>query len=500
MKISPRVRNSVIVFFLSFGIFAAFSGNRIKQQTHANHFTWLADAYLHGRLELRVPPRAGGDWAGYETITLESGEELNGNWVDRRAQTFRTLDEDIRDLEWAQFPFSNGGIPGQCSDDLPPAAERDGYEQQRCARHFVSFPPGPAVMMMPGVAVWGLEFNDMLFTLFFSALASALLFSFLSRLREEEKIFVSKAHVIILTIAFVLGTNFLWCSVIGRVWFTAQMTALTFTIAYMHAAFDAKYPLLAGLFLAGAFACRTPVLFSVVFFAGFFFFPGGKLRKDFGKKFFIDGIKFALVPLLVGCILMWMNEVRFHSVSKFGHTFIDFAQNPRISEFGLFHYRYLGLNLTAMFTLFPRILTHYPYVIISAHGLALWISSPVILWAVWPKSPRTVPFRYRGGVPSVPVSQSYYRWIFWLTILAVAIPHVFYQSSGWGQAGYRYALDYFPYLFAMIAFSNHRLKPGIVAAIIFGIMVNVFAAVTFERHRQFYQDYFLEAHDTAQGI
>ena len=34
---------------------------------------------------------------------------------------------------------------------------------------YVSFPPAPGVLMVPGVAIWGLTFNDSLFTLFFAA-------------------------------------------------------------------------------------------------------------------------------------------------------------------------------------------------------------------------------------------------------------------------------------------------------------------------------------------
>ena len=53
---------------------------------------------------------------------------------------------------------------------------------------FVSFPPLPAVLMMPGVAIFGLDFNDAVFTLLFAALGPALLFSLLQLMVERGRL------------------------------------------------------------------------------------------------------------------------------------------------------------------------------------------------------------------------------------------------------------------------------------------------------------------------
>src|SRR5581483_2374380 len=53
-------------------------------------------------------------------------------------------------------------------------------------RWYVSFPPFPAVLMMPFVAVWGLSFNDVAFTLFFAAANVALLYRALRRLQPQR--------------------------------------------------------------------------------------------------------------------------------------------------------------------------------------------------------------------------------------------------------------------------------------------------------------------------
>ena len=43
-----------------------------------------------------------------------------------------------------------------------------------------------------------------------------------------------------------------------------------------------------------------------------------------------------------------------------------------------------------------------------------------------------------------------------LTALAVALPTLFYQNTGWVQFGPRFSLDYLPLLFVLVALSGRR--------------------------------------------
>ena len=52
----------------------------------------------------------------------------------------------------------------------------------RSALRYVSFPPFPAVLMLPFVAIWRLRFNDVLFTALWAALNPVLLFFLLREL------------------------------------------------------------------------------------------------------------------------------------------------------------------------------------------------------------------------------------------------------------------------------------------------------------------------------
>jgi len=451
-----RLRAPIILALVAMSVYALFAWDRVGAPSPNNHFVYLADSFLNKTVEMRVDPPHGNDWASIETLTSPAGDTYRGIWYDRRANKFLTTTGEL-------YIFDR--------------AELRSMRMERT--YYVSFPPAPAVLMLPGVAIWGMNFNDVLFTILFAGANVGLFYVLLrqlslrgiSRLRARENIWI--------TILYAFGTAHLWCSVLGMVWFTALVVGATFTLLYMICSVDCRHPLLAGLFLAGAFATRTPLLFSVVFFAIFFFFPGGKLRRDFGASFWRTGICFAIFPLIIGCALMWLNMVRFDSLTEFGHRFLAGGQIDRIKHYGLFNVRFISLNLTALLALVPKFQSTAPYIIVSQHGLAIWFTTPALLYF----------FASRYG--SRPEQR------LWVSaslcaLAVIAIPHILYQNTGWVQFGYRFAMDYLPYLLVLLVLSRPRVTWGLKALIIIGICINAFGAVTFDRMPEHYGPWVLE--------
>lgn len=107
---------------------------------------------------------------------------------------------------------------------------------------------------------------------------------------------------------------------------------------------------------------------------------------------------------------------------------------------------------------------------ISRHGLALWITSPNLVPALWPKkvSPLMV------GL--------------FIGTALVAILDLCYQNSGWVQFGYRFSLDYMPGLIVLLALGGRRFGVGFHLLLVFAIAVNTFGAITFDRAAVFYDD------------
>src|SRR5205807_2299658 len=129
---------------------------------------------------------------------------------------------------------------------------------------------------------------------------------------------------------------------------------------------------------------------------------------------------------------------------------------------------YLSRNLACLLALMPRIIWGNPWFMVSWHGLAIWFTTPVVVFLLWP--------RVRGPL-HLPL---------WITVFFVAIPELFYQNSGWVQFGYRFALDYFVFLIMLLGIGGRPLTWLFKAFAIFGFAVNLFGAITFYWAGQFY--------------
>jgi hypothetical protein len=165
---------------------------------------------------------------------------------------------------------------------------------------------------------------------------------------------------------------------------------------------------------------------------------------------------------------MAFNLVRFHSPTEFGHTYLNVRQQVQIEHWGLASYHYLTRNLAVAFTLLPELPGRYPWVQISGHGLALWFTTPVLLYVLWPREK-----------PPLHLA-------LWLTVAFVAIPSLFYQNSGWVQFGYRFSLDYMVFLMMLLAIGGRRFGWLARGLIIVGILINLFGAWSFNRVGDFY--------------
>ncbi|MFL5309011.1 MAG: hypothetical protein ACJ79H_01020 [Myxococcales bacterium] len=341
-------------------------------------------------------------------------------------------------------------------------------------RWYVSFPPFPAVLMMPFVALEGLSFNDVAFTLPFAALNLALLYRLLRRIQQVEGGTRSEWDHAVLALVFGFGTLAWSCSIRGEVWFTAEVVGVTFTLLYLHAALRAKHPVLAGAALACGTLCRAPIAFSGVFFLLEAVFDGraldrANLRAALGdpqrRKDVVKRLALFAAPVAVAAAPMaWMNAVRFGSPAEFGHSHLYANRvNPDIRAHGLFSFHYLGRNLRSAFLLLPKLDLQPLRLGYDPNGMSLLVTTPLFALLLFP---RERPRLWR---------------ILWITLAAVALPGFLYQNNGWQQFGFRFSLDYTPYLVLLLALSRRALDGlfWLLAAI--GVAVNAWGAAVFNR-------------------
>jgi hypothetical protein len=156
--------------------------------------------------------------------------------------------------------------------------------------------------------------------------------------------------------------------------------------------------------------------------------------------------------------------VRFGSVTDFGHDHLfNNRVNPDIQKWGLFNYHYLERNLHAAFTRLPVLgsLPNQPPIGFDFDGMSLFITTPLFLLLLWPV-----------------VKPRLHR-LLWATVGLVAVPGFFYQNTGWRQFGFRFSLDYTPYLFMVLAIGGRRFNGWFWALGLAGVAVGIWGAIAF---------------------
>jgi hypothetical protein len=327
-------------------------------------------------------------------------------------------------------------------------------------KHYVSFPPLPAVLILPVVAAAGGAENvpDGLFFVLLAPLGPVLFFLALERLQGRTG--RSEQERVALAGLLGLGTVYWFSAVQGTVWFAAHVVALAIACGFVLCAVDARHPLLAGLLLGLGFATRPPLALALPFFVCEAWRGGGRARKL---------VLFAAPVACVVLVLAWHNAARFGDPTEFGHRLLAVRWRERIDEWGLFSYHYLGRNLGVVLAGLPFWSREHGLQV-NAHGLALWLTTPIYVWALWPR--RT----------------SALYWAAAATAAAVALPSLLYQNTGWIQFGYRFSNDFAPFLFLMIAAGHRRLGRAFWGVAAIAVAVNSFGAATFGKpeHARYY--------------
>ncbi len=396
--------------------------------------------------------RGWNDWSSYRILELKDGERLEGvfPWRDQkdaRKKEFHTLDGDVYSID--------------CRKDVKAGCRGNRREH---LKYHVSFPPFPAIAMLPLVKIWEYRVNDVWFTLFFAAANGAILFLLLQSLVRRGHSERTTKDNLWLTALFVFGTVHFFSAVRGEVWFTALIVGVTLNLLAIACVIDLRRPLLGGLLVGLGMATRTPLAFSALLIALLAFFPDGRLRKADWPKTIGRLALFALPVAALLAALFAYNHARFDNILEFGHSYLQEGMRHAIREHGLMSGWFLGNNLSAAL-LNPPVITFEggSPIRITRHGLGLLWTTPALFLIF--KSPN------KSGLFKALCA----------TAFVVALPGLFYQNTGWEQFGYRFGLDWLPLLVIAFAVGNTELTRTAKALILIGVVVNAFGAVTFGR-------------------
>ncbi len=500
------------LFAIGLVVYGLLAWGRLGTQSGAPHFVYQADAWLHGEIAIRPScgpcgpgmtcdpaprpcdgkrgetPLPADDWATVETVTLDDGRVVQGRRLV--LPRFRTTADE-------EFLASQIRAPRATKDGVETVVLHDGREvsgrrlskfrlldgeevelaritQSNGFTAYVSFPPIPSLIMLPSALIAGRSGGDVIPTLVIAALILPLMLLVLRRLAAAGLSQRDVREDLWLVAMLAFGSVLFFSAVQGKVWFTAHVVGVALALVYAWASIEARHPIIAGLALGAAALTRTAMAFMVPLFLyeawRIAAQASGNRRAMLGPlvRFAIPVVGFAIVGMLY-------NHARFESVTEFGHSFLALGdhrpvrQQTQIEQWGLASFHYLGRNLAVALTLLPETLSRAPWLQISGHGLAMWVTTPALLLLL---RPRTTGPLHR---------------VLWLTVLVVALPSLFYMNSGWVQFGYRFSLDYIVFFVMLLAIGGRPLTRVAKALIVVGIVVNLFGALTFDREWQYYR-------------
>ena len=441
-----------------------------------NHFVWQADAFLHGRAWFPYPVYAGGD--------------LPENWYF----------QDVYPLAGADGTFAG--------------------------RVLLPFPPLPAIVLLPFVAIWGLATDQEAVAIGLGALGVGLAWWSLGGLGLRTTVRA------IATGIFATGTVWWWATTVGSTWYLAHLVATDVALVAVGVALrrdpraaedrlgggpdqpgaDAGAPdppprrldrlraaalpldrwqVLAGLLLGIAVTARLPMILAAPFLA----FVGG--GGTIPRRVLSAGLGgFLPVAVLVGYTWLTSGSVL--------HPGYDYQYQLEVEGYPALGYhadwavedpRYIPGNLGIMLGSLPVVLPDvmpntlgvYPDVPLCTApgaqrslfdpacplavpvdiGTSLLLSAPGLLLALFA-------FRWRGRSRIAAGSL--------IAVLLIAAFNLAHFSQGWVQWGYRFSLDFLPFLLPMVALGAARRGDGhprllAYALLVAGALVNLWGIV-----------------------
>lgn len=339
-------------------------------------------------------------------------------------------------------------------------------------RSYVPFPPGPALLFLPVVALFGERTSVApAVCLFLTLLNIATLVSILKRLEIRAGLHFW------LVLAFFFGSGYWYVLAFSEgVWFSESLVAVTALLLAIRESMTRRRGWVLGLCLGVAFLSRQVTILATPFI-GLTAWEGRRHDPDArGLRWLAS---FAMPLAISVAMYLGFNAIRFDHYWDAGYRYLplDGYELARRDRYGLFSLAYVPVNLFHLllhgFTLgfdSPDRLTN-PQA--DWFGTALPAASPFVLLAFF-----------------APAKTAFNKAI-WATVALMAFVHSMYYVSGAGQLNWqRYALDYWPMLFILIALGlqaedargRSRLWKGAIA---YSVALNAFVLAYFDLFGRF---------------
>jgi len=334
---------------------------------------------------------------------------------------------------------------------------------------YVVYPPMPAIVILPFVAVFGSDLDQAGISILFGALNVYLASGVLARLGLRREVWL------VLSLAFAFGSIGWYSAQSGSSWHFAHVIATFFMLLAIRGT-QVQWPLwLIGLAFGAAGASRLPVFLAAPFFLAYLIQrtrtdvhgarPFGWMRlirpmDRIGRFGFAPLIRNGLVfSLGTGVLLvpfLVYNAARFGSPLEAGYEMIPGLLDENQYRFGFFSIQNVPRNINALLLTPPRVAEQAPFFQPALlGGMSILLTTPIFLWSIRSRSPTW----FIAGC--------------WAAVAAILVPVLLHADPGGAQFGYRYAQDFYPFLFMLTAHGiGRRIGFEAALALAIGFIVN----------------------------
>ncbi len=385
--------------------------------------------------------------------------------------------------------------------------------------HYMQHSLGPAFLLAPLALLFGLTVNQTLVSAFIAALTAPLVYGITRRFSDRLRTQLA------LTALAMFGTTLWYSGADGSVWHFAHTTAVFFMFGVIYATVVLRSPLLAGALVGAAFMCRPTAIL-----AGFFplvaFSDQWLMAATRGLSLWRRLRLRPLIVLAVGVapfvlLTMTVNALRFGSPFETGYSYSEQIYQTSLAAtypYGIFDPRYITRHVAIFWEQMPRFADAGPYVWPSWAGLAMWATSPALFVGLFVHlrryrtialaigvavaaacvfllvsaaatdlgladfGPADVPFGLHlapfwglAGAAITLALTSRDRLVLacWAAILPLVAINWVFAATGWAQFGYRYGLDFMPFLFLLVVIAVRRVRWYHAVLIAAGVLVNL---------------------------
>lgn len=301
--------------------------------------------------------------------------------------------------------------------------------------------PLPTLLILPFLYISGVFYQS-----FISVPLSFLNFYLLYKLARHLGVEHKKS--LLFSTFFIFGSIYTPLAALPASWYFSQVVACTFLILAIFEFTKRKGYLLTGLYIALAVATRLTILFSLPFFIYLIF----KDKASIGK------FTKLLLPVFISIILLgFYNQARFNNPFEHGYNFqlIPPDAQARRAQ-GLFSLKHVPVNIYYLLLKGPgpvlKDASHIlkpPYITFDSFGLSIFFLSPILFLAY------KANFKEKRNRASL------------LAIGATLIPLLTYYGIGRNQIGFRYALDFYPFTFLLLANASKKINYKLMIILVF---------------------------------